>query len=125
MKYEYLPKEWFEDWGVILDGSQTVRIEDSMEHAKKYFESRYPDQEEAHCKMDRVLMAYRYLDEHSTFLEENGGWVLHGPTQGHVSKSMAKSLYRFFGYADDQQVLKPPSPETFIEIAKEHENHES
>jgi hypothetical protein len=120
MEFEYRPKEWFEDWGRVLEASLTIPKESSAEHARRFFRSRYTNQAEVDWKCDRMLMAYRYLDQHIASFEK-AGLTISGRKQATIGKSLSIALYRFFGHANDLQVQNQPSPEIIIAAAEEHQ----
>src|SRR5256885_2924485 len=122
MEVRYHLKDWMADWEEILRQSLTVPRENENEHIRAYFLSRYPLSSEAKWRCLRIFAALRYLEANaSTF--ENGGWVIASSKSGTVSKYIHSPLYRFFGVADDAEILNPPPPKVFIEAAQEHERN--
>jgi hypothetical protein len=122
--FEYDQQAWLEDWGLVLASTQETPAEKRPQRLHKFFHSRYTNPAEADWKRERVLMAYRYLDQHLESLEKRGGLgVIASKKQATIGGYVAIILWRFFGVVSDEQVKNPPSPEILIvasEMRKEY-----
>jgi len=113
MEFEYGQQAWLEDWGLVLASTQETPAEKRPARLHKFFHSRYTTPVEADWKCERVMMAYRYLDEHLESFEKYG-LAIASKKSATIGRCAAIMLWRFFGCVPDEQIKNPPSPEILI-----------
>ena len=123
MEVRYELKDWVRDWESVLKSSLTVPDEKENEWFRTFFSSHYHTPAEARWRCERILAALRYLETHAESFEKTG-YVIASSKGGIASKYLTSAFYRFFGVADDSEILNPPTPKAFIEGAQEHERND-
>jgi beta-phosphoglucomutase-like phosphatase (HAD superfamily) len=123
MAAKYHLRDWVEDWEEMLRQSLTVAKEQENEQIRAYFLSRYQTPSEARWRCLRIFAALRYLEANASLFEKSG-WVVASSKSGTVTKYLTSALYRFFGVADDTDVMSPPDPQVFMDAAAEHERND-
>jgi hypothetical protein len=123
MAVKYHVNDWMEDWEEMLRQILMVPKEQENEQIRAYFLSRYQPPSEARWRCLRIFAALRYLEANVSLFEKSG-WVLASSKSGTVTKYLASALYRFFGFADDTDVMSPPDPQVFMDGAAEHERND-
>jgi hypothetical protein len=121
MEFEYDQQAWLEDWDLVLEASLETPAEKRPARLHRFFHARYTNPLEAEWKCERVLMAYRYLDEYLESFERRG-LAIGSKKRATIGGCVAIMLWGFFGCVSDEQVKNPPSPEILIaasEIRKE------
>jgi hypothetical protein len=123
MEIRYHLRDWMRDWQSVQEASLTVPKEKENEWFRTFFLSHYHTPAEARWRCGRIVAALRYFETHADSFEK-AGYAIVSSKRATLSKYITSALYRFFGAADDADILNPPTPNAFIEAAQEHERND-